>query len=175
MQLKKNMLPLATAEDQGKTCTERALHFAQALFHFRFLRTKERFFWFFSMMVSSSSLLQSPAAKISTQASWTFCQPWKRPRWLMAPMRPGHMWCTSWKSISFQRCRPPKRKAIVACTLGQVRSGSVARNSFHQCEWLKFVMNVQAAENPMRQKHETVKTNGQPSDKDFPMPHEPKS
>mmetsp|Transcript_68590 Transcript_68590/g.143222 ORF Transcript_68590/g.143222 Transcript_68590/m.143222 type:complete len:143 (-) Transcript_68590:223-651(-) len=54
--------------------------------------TKDRRFWCCSMMVSSSSLFHKPLAKISTQASCTFCQPWKRPRWLMAPMRPGHMW-----------------------------------------------------------------------------------
>eukprot|EP00446_Apocalathium_sp_SHHI-4_P058360 CAMPEP_0177420568 /NCGR_PEP_ID=MMETSP0368-20130122/70322_1 /TAXON_ID=447022 ORGANISM="Scrippsiella hangoei-like, Strain SHHI-4" /NCGR_SAMPLE_ID=MMETSP0368 /ASSEMBLY_ACC=CAM_ASM_000363 /LENGTH=61 /DNA_ID=CAMNT_0018890363 /DNA_START=121 /DNA_END=302 /DNA_ORIENTATION=- len=60
----------------------------------------DRLRWCCSMMVSSSSLFQMPAAKISTHASCTFRQPWKRPRWLMAPILPGHMWCTSWKSIS---------------------------------------------------------------------------
>merc|ERR1719401_1925966 len=141
--------------------------------HFRDFRTMERLRWCCSMTVSASSLFHRPAARISTQASWTFCHPWKRPRWLMAPMRPGHIWCTSWKSISFQRCLPPKRKAMVAWTLGQVRSGSDARNSFHQCEWLKLVMKTQAAAKPQRQKQETKDMNLQPSLSGFPMPQEP--
>eukprot|EP00443_Scrippsiella_acuminata_P123749 CAMPEP_0115635682 /NCGR_PEP_ID=MMETSP0272-20121206/33256_1 /TAXON_ID=71861 /ORGANISM="Scrippsiella trochoidea, Strain CCMP3099" /LENGTH=36 /DNA_ID= /DNA_START= /DNA_END= /DNA_ORIENTATION= len=35
----------------------------------------ERLRWCCSMTVSASSLFQSPAAKISTHASWTFCHP----------------------------------------------------------------------------------------------------
>ena len=59
--------------------------------------------------VSSSPLaFHSPRCKTSAAASCTFSQPWKRPRWLRVPTALGKAWWTSWKSISFQRCFPPR-------------------------------------------------------------------
>mmetsp|Transcript_57705 Transcript_57705/g.126431 ORF Transcript_57705/g.126431 Transcript_57705/m.126431 type:complete len:228 (-) Transcript_57705:833-1516(-) len=138
-------------------------------------RTKDRRFWCCSICVSGSSCFQSPFAKISTQASCTFCQPWNRPRWLMAPILPGHMWWMSWKSISFHRWLPPKQKAMKRCKKGQVRSGSEARNSFHQCEWLMLVKKVQAREKPVRNMADTMRVNFQPSERGNPRPTEPRS
>merc|ERR1711879_829224 len=140
-----------------------------------FMRT-ERARWVFCMSVSSSPLaFQRPLWSTSTAASWTFCQPWKRPRWLIVPTAFGKAWCTSWKSISFQRCLPPRTKAIVLCKIGQVRPGSLAKNWFHGRECVKLVMNIHAAEKPQRAKKDTVNMKRQPSERFLPSGHVPSS
>mmetsp|Transcript_44232 Transcript_44232/g.96213 ORF Transcript_44232/g.96213 Transcript_44232/m.96213 type:complete len:207 (-) Transcript_44232:600-1220(-) len=54
-------------------------------------------------------------------------------------------------------------RAITRCNLGQVRSGSLAKKRFQGNECVKFVMNIQAAEKPMRAQTETVNMKRQPS------------
>mmetsp|Transcript_47529 Transcript_47529/g.147151 ORF Transcript_47529/g.147151 Transcript_47529/m.147151 type:complete len:281 (-) Transcript_47529:619-1461(-) len=136
----------------------------------------ERARWVFCMSVSSSPFgFQRPLCSTSTAASCTFCQPWKRPRWLSVPTAFGKAWCRSWKSISFQRCLPPRMKAMVSWSRGQVRAGSLARNLFQGCECVKFVMNIHAAVKPKREKQETVNMKRQPSLRGRPRGQVPSS
>merc|ERR1712107_255357 len=57
---------------------------------------------------------------------------------------------------------PSEDYAMMSWRTGHVRAGSFARNLFHGCECVKFVMNIQAAEKPTRAKKETVSMNRQP-------------
>mmetsp|Transcript_7242 Transcript_7242/g.13066 ORF Transcript_7242/g.13066 Transcript_7242/m.13066 type:complete len:207 (-) Transcript_7242:965-1585(-) len=98
----------------------------------------------------------------STQASCTFSHPWKRPRKLIVPTLLGQAWCTSWKSISFQRFRPPRASAMIPWRHGHARSGSFARKLFHGREWLKFVISIHARPYPQRAAQVTGSTSLQP-------------
>merc|ERR1712048_936376 len=69
----------------------------------------------------------------------------------------------------------PSTIAMVACSFGQVRSGSVARKAFQACEWFRLAIKSHDAANPMRQKSDTQRTKRQPSLSGLFKPTEPSS
>ena len=170
---------LATARpEQSGTVMDNSIMFRLQLnlLHLFCFIINERFFWVFCICVSSSPFgFHRPRCNTSAAASWTFSQPWKRPRWLSVPTALGKAWWTSWNNISFQRCLPPNTKAMTLCSTGQVRPGSCAKNSFQGREWVKLVMNIQAAEKPIRAKKDTVNMNLHPSLNGRPKGYVPRS